>query len=164
MLYAKVDETAKIELKQALKKADRTSWYRRLKSIEMSGQGQSVHEIANFFELSYNTIRSYIKQYNEAGLGGLKPTYGPGRKAEISLSKEQLLAVLERSPSQFEKLQTGARNWTQTLLKEYLWHYHQINISQGAISVSFKRMGLAWNRVKKSDLTRPAVHGETATG
>lgn len=149
MLFAKVDETARDELNKALKRADKTKWYRRVKAIEMSAQGQSISEIAEFFDLNYNTIRGYINRYNQGGLDGLKPKYGKGRKATITLSKSELSQILERSPSQFEKLETGARNWNQALMSQYFWHYHQIEASQGAISGTFKRLGIAWNRAKK---------------
>jgi len=149
MLFAKVDESGQAELKEALKKADKTKWYRRLKTIAMSAGGQSVAEIAEFFELNYNTIRGYINRYNTGGIAGLKPKYGKSRPATITLTKEELSEILERSPSQFEKLETGARNWNQDLMRQYLWHYHQIKISQSGISDTFKRLGIAWNRAKK---------------
>ena len=149
MLFARVDERARDALKQALKTADQTKWYRRVKAIDMSAQGQKISEIAEFFDLNYNTIREYINRYNEGGLEGLKPKYGKGRQATITLSKKELSQILERSPSQFEKLETGARNWNQELMSRYLWHYHQIKVSQGAISGTFKRLGIAWNRAKK---------------
>jgi len=149
MLFARVDERGRDELKQALKTADQTKWYRRVKAVEMSAQGQTISEIAEFFDLNYNTIRGYINRYNDGGLEGLKPKYGQGRQAAITLSKSELSEILERSPSQFEKLETGARNWNQALMSQYLWHYHQIEVSQSAISGTFKRLGIAWNRAKK---------------
>jgi len=152
MLFAKVDETAKVELNKALKTADQTKWYRRVKTIDMSAKGETVSEIAEFFDLNYNTIRGYINQYNKGGLDGLKPKYGKGRQATITLSKSELSEIIARSPSQFEKLQTGARNWNQALMSQYLWHYHQIKVSQGAISGTFKRLGITWNRAKKRSL------------
>jgi transposase len=152
MLFAKVNNAAKKELEQAVKQADQTKWYRRLKVIALSGQGQTVPELAKLFDLNQATVRSYIKRYNADRLSGLRPNYGPGRPAKISLDKEQLEELLSRSPSQFEKLNTGARNWNQGLMQQYLSQYHQIELSQGAISGTFRRLGISWNRAKKSDL------------
>ena len=149
MVFAKVDDKGRAELKEALKKAEKTKWYRRLKSVQMSSEGQTITEIAEFFDLNYNTIRSYINRYNAGGLDGLKPNYGPGRPITVKLSKQELMAVMERSPSQFEKLETGARNWNQGLMQQYLLAYHQTKISQSAISNLFKRLGIPWNRAKK---------------
>ena len=152
MLRAKVTLEGRKELEIALKQADNPKWYRRLKVIDLSAQGYSSPKIGHLFDLSPHTARDYIKRYNQAGLSKLKAEYGPGRRAEISLSKDELAEVLQRSPSQYEKLESGARNWNQQLMSQYLWHYHQIKISQGGISGTFKRLGLPWNRAKKKSL------------
>ncbi len=117
--------------------------------IDLSAKGQKVSDIAAIFDLSDNTVRDYINRYNQGALDGLKPNYGQGRNKTITLNKDELSEVLERSPSQFEKLDTGARNWNQVLMKQYLWVYHQIDVSQSAISGLFKRLGIPWNRAKK---------------
>lgn len=149
MLYAKVDQTGRKVLNQALKKAQTIKEYRRLKVIDLSEKGQKVGQIAAIFDLADNTVRGYINRYNQAGLEGLKPNYGQGRNKTITLSKDELIELLRRSPSQFEKLDTGARNWNQALLKQYLSEYHQIDVSKSAISGTFKRLGIPWNRAKK---------------
>jgi transposase len=156
MLYAQVNQTARKTLNQALKTVQNVKWYRRLKVIDLSARRQKVSEIAAIFDLSDHTVRGYINRYNEAGLEGLKANYGQGRNKTITLSKDEFSELLRRSPSQFEKLETGARNWNQALMKQYLWHYHQIKVSQSAISGMFKRLGLPWNRAKKKQphLTR----------
>ena len=149
MIYAKVNQVGREALKKAIKTAQNAKWYSRLKVIDLSSKGQKVSEIAAIFDLSDSTIRSYINRYNQAELEGLKANYGQGRNQTITLGKDELSEVLERSPSQFEKLDTGARNWNQGLMKQYLWAYHQIDVSQSAISVKFKNLGLPWNRAKK---------------
>lgn len=149
MLYAKVDQVGRKSLNQALKTVQNAKWYRRLKVIDLSAKGQTVAEIATIFDLRDNTVRIYINRYDQGGLEGLKPNYGQGRNQTITLSKDELSAILERSPSQFEKLNTGARNWNQALMKQYLWAYHQIDVSQSAISAKFKQLGIPWNRAKK---------------
>ena len=149
MIYAQVNEAERAEIKKALKEAQKANWYRRLKVIDLSGKGQAVSEIAEIIDLNENTVRGYIKRYNTAGLAGLKPNYGSGRQVAIQLSKEELSAVLERSPSQFEKLESGARNWNQSLMRAYLKAYHDIEVSQSVISETFKRLGIPWNRAKK---------------
>ena len=149
MLYAKVDEEARKALNQAIKTTKNVKWYRRLKVIDLSAKRQEVSEIAAIFDLSDNTVRGYINRYNQGELEGLKPNYGQGRNKTITLNKDELTDLLERSPSQFEKLETGARNWNLALMKQYLWEYHQIDVSQSGISGLFKRLGIPWNRAKK---------------
>lgn len=149
MLYAKVNQVAREALNQAIKTVQIVKLYRRMKVIDLSAKGQEVSEIAAIFDLSDNTVRGYINRYNQGGLAGLKPNYGQGRNKTITLSKDELTELLGRSPSQFEKLDTGARNWNPAVMKQYLWAYHQIDVSQSAISGLFKRLGIPWNRAKK---------------
>lgn len=149
MVYAQVDEAGRKELETEIKANPELKWYRRLQVINQSSKGQSAPELAELFYLGPQTIRRYIQRYNAGGLGGLKPDYGQGRPVEISLSKTEMEELLKRSPSQFEKLETGARNWTQDLLAQYLWHYHQLKISQSGISDGLKRLGIVWRRAKK---------------
>ena len=150
MLYAKVKKEAdRAEIKKELKEAQKVKWYRRVKVIDLSDKGRTVSKIAEIIDLNENTVRGYIKRYNAGGIAGLKPNYVRGRKVSITLSKEELRAILERSPSQFAKLESGARNWNQGLMKLYLKQYHNLEVSQSVISETFKRLGIPWNRAKK---------------
>jgi transposase len=149
VLYAQINKKGRKELDQALQQAQQAKWYRRLKVIDLSSQGQSVPVLAQLFDLNQQTVRTYINRYNDGGLRQLRPKYGSGRTAKINLTKEELAEVLHRSPSQFTKLKSGARNWNQKLLQQYLQRYHQIKVSQAAISDTLKRLGIHWNQAKK---------------
>lgn len=148
MIYANVDEPGRTELLEAMKKTNDKKWYRRLKIIELSGQRFSVPSLATIFNLSPHTVRSYIQRYNQGGLEKLQPAYGQGRDLAIDWSKEQWLALFGQAPSQFEKLNTGAQNWTQELMVQYLAAYHQVKVTQPAICTMLKRVGLKWKRAK----------------
>lgn len=149
MIYAKVKEAERDEIKKELKETKKVKWYRRVKVIDLSAKGQAVSKIAEIMDLNENTVRGYINRYNAGGLAGLKPNYVTGRKVSINLSKEEISKILERSPSQFEKLESGARNWNQSLMRTYLKQYHQLEVSQSVISETFQRLGIPWNRAKK---------------
>ena len=56
MLFAKVKESEQEALKQALKKAKKTKWYQRLKSVEMSAQGQKVASVKRGFVGEMNVM------------------------------------------------------------------------------------------------------------
>ena len=102
MLFAKVYNAAIKELEQALRNADQTKWYRRLKIIDLSAQGHRVPELAYLFDLGEASVRRYIKQYNEGGLDNLRPGKSSGRQASIPLSKEEWEDLLAQSLSQEE--------------------------------------------------------------
>lgn len=148
MIYANVDEPGRTELIAAMKQTNDKKWYRRLKIIKLSGQQFSVPSLATIFNLSRQTIRSYIQRYNSGGLEKLRPAYGQGRDPALDWSKDQWLALFGQAPSQFEKLNSGAQNWTQALMVQYLADYHQIKVTQPAISTMLKRVGLKWKRAK----------------
>ena len=86
MLYANVDETAKQELEQAMKSAEKMKWYRRLKIIDLSSRGYDVPLLADMFDLSAATVREYLKRYNTGGLSKLAPDYGIGRSSPHHLT------------------------------------------------------------------------------
>jgi transposase len=148
MIYANVNEKAREELQTALGEAQQPKWYRRLKIIDLSGRGYDVPELATIFDLSAATVRNYIKRYNDNGSSGLTPDYDSGRAATITWSKEAWLNVLNQAPSQFEKLDSGAQNWNQALLQEYLAEYHDVQLSQSAISKTLRKAGVSWRRAK----------------
>lgn len=148
MIFAEVNAQAQKELLKELKQASDSKWYRRLKIIQLSSQRTPVPRLATLFDLCPATVRVYITQYNTGGLEGLKRHYSDGAPPKIPLTKVDWEELLHQSPSQFDRLHTGARNWTQHLLIEYLWQYHEVRVSQGAISHCLKRHKLSWNRGK----------------
>lgn len=148
MIYANVDEQAGIELLQAMKETQDKKWYRRLKIIDLSGQGHSVLTLASLFNVGPQTIRTYIHRYNRGGIDGLRPDYGQGRDLALDWTKDQWLALLGQAPSQFDALESGAQNWTQELMVRYLAAYHEVRVTQAAVSTMLKRVGLRWKRAK----------------
>jgi transposase len=148
MLFAKVDTHAQQMLQSEMRSADTVKWYRRLKIIDLSGQGAAVPELARMFDLNPATIRTYIHAFNKHGLDGLRPGYDQGRPLTLDWAAEQWLDVLSQAPCHLELLDTAAQNWTQALLRRYLVVYHQAHLSQSALSKSLHRVGLRWQRAK----------------
>lgn len=148
MLYAHVSPEAREKLDEALKSATEAKWYRRLKVIPLSAQRKSVRLIATFFDLCHATVRESISRDNADGLAGRHRDASPGAPPKIPLTKAEWEELLHQSPSHFEQLHTGARNWTQALLQQYFQTYHQIAVTQPAISASIRRHGIRWNRGK----------------
>ena len=69
----------------------------------------SVPELAKMFDLS----QAYIKKYDEYGLEGLRPRRNLGRQAKIGSTKEEWEELFQRSPHQYDQLNTEAKNWSQ---------------------------------------------------
>jgi transposase len=149
MLVAEVSPDVKDKLREELKNTSDVNWYRRVKIIQLSSQGDtSAPKLATLFDLSAATVREYIRRYNANGLEGLKRRASEGAPLTIPLTKAEWEELLHQSPSQFALLQTGARNWTQELVVDYLLAYHQVTVTQAAVSLCVKRHGISWNRGK----------------
>lgn len=146
MLYAQLSTEDYKTLQEELDKTTDKKWYQRLKSIQLSHEGYGVPKIAEIFDLNQHTIRKYIKRYRDGGIEGLQRDYAPGASPKVPQQKEYWEEVLRQSPCQFEKLNTGARNWTQELLVTYCQHHLGVTMTQSAISGLFKRLGIRWNR------------------
>ena len=146
MLYANVSPEDAERLQHELKQTTDATWYQRLKIIQYSSQGKSVPELDGLFERCPATIREYIKKYNTGGIEGLNAASHDGASPKIPLSKAEWEELLRRNPSQFDQLNTGARNWSQELLVDYFRLYYQVTVDQSTISKTMKRLGLRWNR------------------
>jgi transposase len=148
MLFAKVSAQDKETLLEELKQASESKWYRRLKIMHLSSQRMPVPKLATLFDRCKATVRNYVKRDNAGGIDGLKRQSSDGAPSKIPLNKAEWEELLHRSPSQFERLQTGARNWTQELLGEYVHQYAGVSVAQCTISACIKRHGIRWNRGK----------------
>ena len=134
MIFARIEtEEARRQLQHALTEADRPYIYRRLLIIQFSALGTTVNELATLFQLTPLTIRKFIHAYNTGGISQLMPQKKPGRKAKLSLTKEQWLEILHQSPATFDELDTACHNWTLELLARYVEMYHGVRMQPSAL-------------------------------
>ena len=147
-MFAKMNEEDLKLIEENLKATKDAKWYRRLKIIQLSFLGETVSKLSKTFDVCKATVRYYIKRYNGGGLESLKRRNSNGRPPKIKLTKEQWEELLHRSPCQFEKLNTGARNWTHKLLSQYCHQYLDVQITSSAIGMLLKRLDIKWNRGK----------------
>ena len=148
MIYAQVSDDGLKLLEAELKSTKDAKWYKRLEIIQWSSQGETVPQLSKRSDVCQATVRDYIKRYNSGGLGALKPGKSSGRPPTTDLTKDQWEELLHQSPCQFEKLDTGDRNWTQDMLSVYCYEYLGVKIGSTAICMLLKRMGISWNRGK----------------
>ena len=119
MIYVELRDDAALErLESALSEAKKPQWYRRLMIIKLSAtEGLSVPKLAKMFNVSDDSVRSYIHKYNTLGLEDLMPKSPPGCRGKIThFSKSDWDRLFEQTPDQYEKLQTDSRQWTLELI------------------------------------------------
>jgi transposase len=148
MIYTQIDDEGFKHLEHELNSTKDAKWYRRLKIVHLSFQGETVPQLAKRFDVCEATVRDYIKRYNKGGLDGLKRNNSNGRTPKIQMTRSQWEELIHQSPCNFPKLNTGSRNWTQKMLADYCKQYLGIQISQSAIGMLLKRLGIRWNRGK----------------
>ncbi len=149
MIYARININGLTGFETVMNSTPEAALYRRLKIIHLSSQQKkTVPELAELFACHQATVRNYIHNYTERGLAGLKRNKGSGCTAKLTLTKAQWEELLQRSPSQFDKLNTAARNWTQSFLVTYCAEYLGVKTTQQALSALFKRLKIRWNRGK----------------
>jgi transposase len=146
MLYANITPKNHEQLTQAMKQSKNIQEYQRLHIIQLSSKGKTVPELADLFERCTATIRDYIKRYNTGGLKYLKRQSSGGAPVQIPFNQAQWEALLCQSPSQFERLNTVVRNWSQVLIVAYLYRYHGITVTRQAVAANLKRHGIRLNR------------------
>ena len=151
MIYAKLNDASALQcLDVALSEAKKPKWYQRLLIIKLSAtERMSVPQLAKMFNLSDDSVRSYIHKYNASGLEALMPKSPPGRRGKIThFSKSDWDQLLEQTPNQYEKLQTDSRQWTLELIRVYLKVYHEISVTPPAIYFALRRTGYRTGRSK----------------
>jgi len=146
MLFAEVSPDAKKDLLNARKQSSEAKGYRRVKIIHLSSQHPPVPELAKLFDLCPATVRDYGTRYHAHGLAGLKRHAREGASRKMPLTKADGEDLLHQSPAQFDRLQTGARNWTQALVVEYLRADYDITVTQATVSRGLKQPKISWHR------------------
>ena len=151
MIYAELGDASALErLESALSEAKKPQWYRRLMIIKLSAtERMSVPNLARMFNLSDDSVRSYIHKYNTSGLESLMPKSPPGRRGKIThFGKSDWERLFEQTPDQYEKLQTDSRHWTLELISVYFKTYHEISVTPPAIHFALRRIGYRTGRSK----------------
>lgn len=150
MIYAEVkDSKSQEEISEQLQIAKDKKWYRRLMIISLSAQRYTVKKLTKMFQLSQATIRRYIHAYNQDGLKGLKAKQSTGRPSKIAdWTKKAWDQVLEKTPNQYEKLDTCSRQWTLQRLANYIREYHHIDVCLATIYNSLRQTGRRTGRSK----------------
>ena len=151
MIYAKLTDASAVErLDAAIRQATKPQWYRRLLIIKLSAtEHMSVPKLAKMFNISDDSVRSYIHKYNTSGLDALMPKSPPGRRGKIThFSKSDWERLFEQTPDHYEKLQTASRQWTLELMSIYFKTYHEICVTPTAIHMALRRVGYRTGRSK----------------
>jgi transposase len=133
----------------ALNQTKDASRYRRLKVLDLASRGYSVRQLAAMFDLSEETVRSYLRRFQRQGLAGLLDTRPAGRPRKLpslldsgAEAQENWRALLQTAPRDFPELGSDAEHWTLKLLAKYIQLHHGVEVSAVTIYNVLNRLGL----------------------
>jgi transposase len=114
----------------------------RANIIWLSSQGWWVPEIADHLRINAETVRHWVKRFNEAGLDGLKDRPRAGRPATYTV--EQVAEVIAASLTDPRDLALPFSSWTLDRLAAYLNEQKGIPIKRSRIDEILTTEGLRW--------------------
>jgi transposase len=109
----------------------------RLSAIRLRAEGKSAPEIAAMLGRHVETVRKWIKLFNEGGPDSLSYLHSGGRSEKLAEEHKRALAswLLEGTPA-------GGR-WSLNELAQKLYKHYHISISVQQVSSKIHQMGLS---------------------
>jgi transposase len=126
---------------------DLLAW-RHATAITDSFNGVLMVRIAEKLQLSYPSIFTYIKKYNENGLSGLKRKYG-GANQHWVISREEkkvnLMKLIHESPHLYGINRTA---WRLEDLSKVYYDLYGVNVATTSIALYFRQEGVGFKKAK----------------
>jgi transposase len=114
----------------------------RARIILQASRGQRAPAIARTLDLCESTVRTWIKRFNECGVGRLADAPHRGRPA--TYTREQVGLVGATALSDPQELGQAFGCWTFARLAIYLRETHGVAMSRSRIHEVLQREGLRW--------------------
>lgn len=119
MLYVRTLSPQEVEdLRVFMRTTRDVRLYQRALMVWLNHQGKAVPEISQELDVAEQTVRDWIRAYEERGLDGLRDDARPGRTPTVTpLYLETLLDWVPKSP---RLANLPAHRWTLDLLRDHL--------------------------------------------
>ena len=116
----------------------------RARIVWLSSQSFKVPSIAESVSLSVQSVRFWIKRFNQNGLSGLEDAPRSGRPAfHTEEDRSRLIALVRSKPPE---LGYPFKLWTIRRLQTAFVEQEQINLSTSTIWTWIRAEGLVWKR------------------
>lgn len=132
-------EGAKAVIRAAIHSTRETRLQHRLHCMLLICDGKTSAEVVALFGDSFRTIQYWIKQYNEAGIEGLRDPIRTGRIPRLLAGDKEILAQdLHRSPRELGYTQNL---WDGKLLSHHLKQKFNIELKVRQCQNMFHQLG-----------------------
>lgn len=141
-------------LEDGRKIPDDAMWYIRVMAVNaIRGLGQSPEVIAKAYNFNRACIYRWLRQYDQGGFDALQSDMAPGASPLITGEMEEWLVhvVLRHTPVDFEY---DTHLWTCAILAELLEMEYGVAVSDSAIRLHLKKLGLTPQKPSYRDIGR----------
>jgi putative transposase len=142
-------------LKRLANKAKDTRMRLRYDVIRLYLKGRTKTEIAETFEIAYQTVKNYINAYETTGLEGLVINKPPGRSTKLSAEQEQQLYQCITTQLPKDVGFAPFVNWTASLACQWVRKEFNVTFSERGMRDVFYRLKLSYTcptyTLKKAD-------------
>lgn len=137
------------ELDEAIREAktnDEIHLLQRLVFIKNRYFGDAITEAAERVGASQSAGNRWIHEWNEAGVDGLRPSFGGGRPAKLNQDeKEELAELLEANEP-----------WTTAEILALIEDRFDVEYSRGYLPRLLRSLGMTYAKPRPEDPDRPA--------
>ncbi len=116
----------------------------RAKIVHLGSQGQTVPQLAGELALDENTVRTWVKRFNEQGLAGLEDA--PRSGAPSRYTAENKARVLEAALTPPHELGLPYISWTFERLAAYVREHLGLQLRKTRIFEILRAEGLRWRK------------------
>jgi transposase len=129
------------ELRYLAKRSEDVGQARRLLSLAAVLEGMSREAAAEIGAMERQTLRDWVRRFNEKGPEGLISGKAPGPKPKLSLEqKQELKQIVESKP---DPAKHGVVRWRCVDLKHIIKERFAVDLDEVSISRILKELGFA---------------------
>ena len=143
------------ELKKAARKTRDKRMRQRYDAVRMILQGKKKGEVIEILDITYPTLRDYLRKYEADGIKGLEIKKSPGRPKNLTDEQEKALydCIVDKLPKDVGF--APFVNWTAPLACKWVKKEYKVEFTHRGMLNLLDRLNLSYTRptytLKKAD-------------
>ena len=107
-----LSDTAKLALEQGLKAGKLHTFRTRCQVILLKSTGRKSQDVGEITGMTYVSVNSWVKRYEDLGIDGLQTQAGRGPKRKLTKETDKE-SILESVKAHRQRIQTAKAEWEQ---------------------------------------------------